>query len=338
MLLAGCVTLPTREALLLPPGPEVALLPDAPVTDGRARFRETFCAVLARQPADEQVRRNCDDWLWRIDDEPPPELRSPPAADTGLWIYLVTGAFSECLGDEARPFHGATQALIEAGYHIETIVVSGRSGSAFNADQIAERIAAVPAGEDGPIVLIGYSKGANDMLEFLVRYPVLAARVESAVSIAGAIRGSPLASEARGAYDALFSWIPSQRCPAGDRQVLDSLRTETRRRWLAQNPLPRSVRYFSLAAFTTREYLAAVLVPGWRYLLRHDRRNDGQVLARDALIPGSTLLGYLRADHWSAVLDVETVHPVLGARRDRTPFPRAALLEAILLQIAASRD
>jgi hypothetical protein len=31
------------------------------------------------------------------------------------------------------------------------------------------------------------------------------------------------------------------------------------------------------------------------------------------------------------------VHPVIGARRDPAPFPRAALLEAILLQVAESR-
>ncbi|MCU0758710.1 MAG: hypothetical protein MUF07_05875 [Steroidobacteraceae bacterium] len=333
-LLVGCATLPQRDALLSSPGPQAGLLAHAPVRDGRARFREIFCGLLDRQPADRYAGRSCADWLWQVDDEPPPEPRSLPGSDTRFRIFLVTGAFSECLGDEARPFHGATQALIEAGFRIETIVVSGRSGSASNADQIAERLAAAPQDEEGPIVLIGYSKGANDMLEFLVRYPELAARVDSAVSIAGAIRGSPLASQARGVYDALFGWIPSKSCPAGDRQVLDSLSTERRLDWLARNELPRSVRYFSLAAFTTREHLAAVLVPGWRFLLRYDLRNDGQLLARDALIPGSTLLGYLVADHWSAVLDVETLHPWLGARRDKTPFPRAALLEAILLRLA----
>jgi len=320
-----------------PPGPQVALLPETPVKDARGRFREIFCGVLARQPHDDGDARPCADWLWQVDDEPPAEPRPLPDPDASFQVYLVTGAFSECLGDEARPFHGATQALVEAGYRIETIVVSGRSGSGFNAEQIAERLAAAAPGEDGPVVLVGYSKGANDILEFLVRYPDLATRVDSVVSVAGAIRGSPLASQAGGVYDALFDWVPSERCPAGDRQVLDSLRTEARRNWLDENPLPRSVRYFSLAAFTTREHLAAAMVPSWKFLLRYDARNDGQLLARDALIPGSTLLGYLHADHWSAVLDVETLHPVLGARRDKMPFPRAALLEAILLQLADSR-
>jgi hypothetical protein len=83
--------------------------------------------------------------------------------------------------------------------------------------------------------------------------------------------------------------------------------------------------------------MSAALVPAWKLLLKHDRRNDGQLLARAALIPGSTLLGYLNADHWSAAIDVESVHPILGARPDPAPFPRTALLEAILLQVAESR-
>ena len=32
--------------------------------------------------------------------------------------------------------------------------------------------------------------------------------------------------------------------------------------------------------------------------------------------------------------DVETVHPLIGSRPDETPFPRDALLAAILLQLA----
>ena len=80
--------------------------------------------------------------------------------------------------------------------------------------------------------------------------------------------------------------------------------------------------------------MSAILVPVWRRLLRYDPHTDGQLLARDALIPGSTLLGYLNADHWSAAIDVETVHPLIGSRPDETPFPRDALLAAILLQLA----
>jgi hypothetical protein len=330
----GCTNLPTRQELLSSPGPQSALPAGFSIQDGRARFRQIFCGVLDRQAARDGQDRACSDWLWQLEDESPIETQPLPEPDLAPQVYLVSGAFSECLGDEAQPFSSAARTLAAAGYRIATIVVSGRSGSRHNAQQIAERLEHAPPGEAGPVILIGYSKGANDILEFLVRYPELAARVESVVSVAGAIGGSPLAATAGGYYDALLSWIPSDRCPAGDGDVIDSLRQQERRDWLAQSTLPDSVRYYSVAAFTTRPRVADGLVPSWKLLLPYERRNDGQLLASDALIPGSTLLGYIDADHWSAAIDVESVHPVLGARPDPTPFPRAALLEAILLQVS----
>jgi hypothetical protein len=331
--LAGCVSLPTREELISPPGPEAALDAGEPLVDGRSRFRDIFCALLPRDSASGDPP-DCSGWLWRLDDEAPASPQPMPAPDRTPQVYLVTGAFSECLGDEARPFNGAVPLLTAAGYRISTIVVSGRSGPAHNARQIAERLSAPPAGEEGPVVLIGYSKGANDILEFLVSYPDIAARVSSVVSIAGAVGGSPLAAEAEDLYDLLLRRLPSKRCPPGDGGVVASLRPEARREWLATHRLPGGIRYYSVAAFTSRERVARVLVSTWKRLLRFDHRADGQLLARDALIPGSTLLAYLHADHWSAAIDVEAVHPVLGARRDRAPFPRGALLEAILLQLS----
>ena len=335
--LSGCVALPTGEELVSLPGPQSATPVGTSVVDGRARFRDIFCGVLARKPAASDPQQDCSSWLWQLDDEPPAERRPLPDADPSPQVYLVAGAFSECLGDDARPFNSAAAALAESGYRISMITVSGRSGSEHNAGQIAARLADPPPGEDGPVVLIGYSKGANDILEFLVRYPDAAARVESVVSVAGAIAGSPLAEQAGEAYRLLLEQMPSNRCAPGDGGVVDSLRQQTRRGWLVNNPLPGHVRYFSVAAFATRARMAGALIAPWKFLLQYDRRNDGQLLAQDQLIPGATLLAYVDADHWSVAVDVEIVHPVLGTRPDPTPFPRAALLEAILLQLAESR-
>ena len=56
---------------------------------------------------------------------------------------------------------------------------------------------AMPA-EDGPprVVLVGYSKGAPDILEAIVNYPEIRPRVAAVVSAAGAVGGSPLANDA----------------------------------------------------------------------------------------------------------------------------------------------
>ena len=334
VVVSACASLPTRDQLVSIPAPHESLDAGAGLVDGRARFREIFCAVLERSPVFEPGARECSGWLWQLDDEPSGQPRALPGRVADMQVFLVTGAFSECVGEEARPFRDAAQRLSGQGYRISTIVVGGRSGSAHNAAQIAERLPPARKGEEGPVALIGYSKGANDILEFMSRYPEAAARVVAVVSVAGAIGGSPLADRGAGLYGTLLDWIPSERCAAGDGGVVDSLRTDVRRDWLARNTLPPSVPYFSIAAFTTGDRMSRALYPSWKMLLQHDARSDGQLLARDALIPGSTLLGYVNADHWSAAIDVEAVHPFLGARHDRDPFPRAALLEAILLQLA----
>jgi hypothetical protein len=81
--------------------------------------------------------------------------------------------------------------------------------------------------------------------------------------------------------------------------------------------------------------MARALVPSWESLLKHGRRNDGQLLVHDALIPGSTLLGYLDADHWAVALDIEDDSPLLAHRKEDAQFPHFALLQAILQQVAA---
>ena len=60
------------------------------------------------------------------------------------------------------------------------------------------------------------------------------------------------------------------------------------------------------------------------------------MLVQDALIPGSTLLGYLNADHWAVALDIEDESPLLAHRDEDAHFPHLALLQAILQRIAAN--
>lgn len=208
----------------------------------------------------------------------------------------------------------------------------GRSGTEHNARQIAEHFEKHPERGDLPLVLIGYSKGTNDILGFLDHYPTLARSVGAVVSIAGPVAGSPIANGTSGLYG-LFSHLPTPDCPVGDGEVVRSLRTEVRREWMARARLPETVRYYSIVAIATRARVARTLAPAWRFLLRHDRRNDGQVLARDALLPHSTVLGYLQADHWEVALDLEEHRAFAVHREDARPFPRLALLRAIGRQI-----
>ena len=130
--------------------------------------------------------------------------------------------------------------------------------------------------------------------------------------------------------------MPNDKCPPGDGGVIASLTPAAATEWLAANPLPKHVHYYSLAAFTTREHVGRALAPLWKHLGGTRERNDGQVLATDAVIPGSTLLGYANADHWGIAQTIETEHPVLVARPDPSLFPLEQLV--ITMMAFVGRD
>ena len=46
-------------------------------------------------------------------------------------------------------------------------------------------------------------------------------------------------------------------------------------------------------------------------LARVDARNDSQVIFYDQLVPGSTLVGYLNADHWAVSVPISRSHPTI---------------------------
>ena len=69
---------------------------------------------------------------------------------SNLQVVFVTGAFSECFGESARPFARAVDELGGRGDRFDTIVVGGRSGDEHNAAQIFEYFRDRPV-EPGPI-------------------------------------------------------------------------------------------------------------------------------------------------------------------------------------------
>lgn len=332
ILLGGCATTPGPRGLLATPVTVKTVNGAAAIKDGRARFREIFCSILRSERQAALDDATCERWLWRLPDEPKPTDIGFGVAPTpeNLAIFLVTGAFSECAGVEARPFSAGAARLREAGARVETIVVSGRSGSDYNARQIADALEHAQLGDKKTLILIGFSKGALDILHLLVNFPYSARQVDAVVSVASPVYGSPLADKADTPYSALFARFPHPTCAPGDGQILSSLRTDTATQWLAANALPADVRYYSIAAFTTREHVARGLAPSWKYLNTIDPHNDGQVIARDAVVPGATLLGYANADHWGIASTIESVHTFLGARPDPALFPLETLFNAIV--------
>jgi NAD(P)-dependent dehydrogenase (short-subunit alcohol dehydrogenase family) len=296
-----------------------------------------LCPLLRSEGIASGDDASCERWLWRLPGEPVPvpELAVDLPEPQRLVVFLVTGAFSECVGDTSRPFSAGAARLRAAGARVETLVVGGRSGPAHNARQIAAAVEAAGLRDDDVVIVLGYSKGALDILHFVVDFPALAARVDAVVSVAGPVFGSPLAGVADGAYATFVAGLPHDKCPPGDGQVIRSLTPAVATEWLTTNPLPSAVRHYSIAAFTTREHVARALLPSWQRLGETEPHNDGQVAAVDAVIPGSTLLGYTNSDHWAIAQMIEVSHPHLVARPDPTPFPREQLFMAIVQFVVA---
>jgi hypothetical protein len=335
-LLGGCASTP--DALeLRSESVRFRTIEAAPaVEDRRAEFRAVFCDQLRDVGLVTGRDASCGRWLWRLPDERDSDsdrIRSDLSPQQ-LALFIVTGAFSECVGDDARPYIVGADRLRADGAIVETVMVSGRSGTASNARQIAAAIERAQVPGERHLIVVGYSKGALDALRFLVDFPALAAQVDAVVSVAGPIYGSPLAEMAEAPYARLLARVPYDKCPPGDGGVIRSLDPTIATQWLASNPLPSNVRYYSIAGFTTRKHVARSLVPTWKILNRTDVRNDGQVVAADAVIPGSTLLGYANADHWGIAESIETVRTFLAARPDPTPFPLEPLLRSIVLFVA----
>ncbi len=334
LLLAAC----GRPTPALEHKEAAALLSNAKarVFDGRSRFREIYCAVRRDHGAALPFDRPCDDSsaLWRLPGEPPPTSRSVTVGRVapGTRVVMVPGLLAECVADLSKVFSDATANLEAQGYATGYIQTRGRQGSDANADIIRDAVMALSPGET--LILVTHSKGTVDTLEALAKYPTLADRVAAVVSVSGAVYGSPLADSMPGALVYLGHQIPLLTCPPGENvEAVDGLRRSVRLAWFASHRLPARVRFYSLAAYAGPPDVSALLMPFWSALARTDPANDGLVVAADAIVPGSTLLGYPNADHLAVAMPFPP-SPLMN----HNDYPRAVLLEAAVRAVQEDLD
>lgn len=333
-VLAGCSSPPLVPFSTDTPPLVLATAAQAGVQDKRGRFREIYCAVLQARAGQVPDHRPCDEALTRVGTEPAGAGKPVAlgASNRRLIAAVVPGIGYDCFERWLQPAGTAGKHVAQFGYEQRAIKVDALSGTTKNARQIRDAIMAMDQSPGAPrIVLVGYSKGAPDALEALVNHPEIRPRVAAVVSVAGAVGGSPLANDASQYQADLLTHFPGATCDSGDGGAVEALRPAVRKAWMAANPLPTGVPFYSVVTLPQPERISSVLRISAKKLSQIDGRNDSQVIFYDQVIPGSTLVGYVNADHWAIVVPIARSHETVASLFvDQNAYPREALLEAVL--------
>lgn len=331
---AGAAAFRTEDmpaAMLVPIG-------SAGVIDARARFERITCRINEERGRRFPDFRECSEIfspMGVVAPSPGVERREPCC----YTLVFVPGFLGECLAHLGTPFSDSHERLRRSGHDVHVIPVKGRASSRVNGRQIADYLALHDA-RLGTVVMVGYSKGVPDILEALAASPGAGwlKKIRAVVSVAGVVSGTPVADGLDGLYDTLLARLPWKACAPEDGGGVESLTRNARLQFLAGNPPPHGVRFYTLAALP-RSSGVNPLLGAFHAALGAQGPNDGQVMAQDAVVPGSTLLGYLNADHWAVALPFNRSNSIESAvLRIANAFPREVVIDAVLEFLAGAQD
>lgn len=332
VVLGGCGAQGVRAA----EGPRPTLRASwasAGIQDQRQAFAAVFCRKLRELSG---PRADCGRWHWGapagpVADAMPsaPALRLPRHRT----LVIVPGIFGECVAPWVTPFSRDYAALEALGYRVKVLPLEGRGSAELNAAIIHRQLSDPALGLENAVV-IAYSKGLTDFM-LAASQPAAAAwrdDVEVLVSVAGTANGSPVANRGATLYERLLARLPLKHCGPSDGGGARSL-TYARAMAVAEGFAAAKPPFasYSVVAVARKGKVNPALAGSYRLLARIDERNDGQVLLEDAVVPGSTVLGVFRADHWSIALPFEESDALAVALlRRNNSFPRGALVRALL--------
>lgn len=318
--------------------PPVAMVPASytDIVDGRGRFREVYCRVQKERGPQFPDDRPCEEAVVRLLDEPPPtgEPAIAPRPRAFSHIVFVPGIYSQCFIEQVRPLAEALDHLSVLGYQTRLIETSGTDSVSANARLVRDQIVAMNLRADDGLLLIGYSKGAAEVLEALTRFDELRGNTVAVLSIAGAVAGSPIADLLSTDAGKLLPRANVGACDIEGTVGIESITRRRRIKWLASHELPASTAYFSLVALPDPERVPSGLWVTYKLLAHVEPRNDGLIIFSDAVIPRGTLLGYVDTDHWNVVHRFP--EDLRGATGEG--FPQEVMLEASVRFIEEALD
>ncbi len=310
--------------------------------DERTQFRNLLGAVVKERQGRYPDERQLENILHDLGE--PSAIPAPvPLPDTpsDLVVILVSGVLWECVSDVALPFGRGKSADVETEYdylkprynNIEVVHVRGIATSEHNA-RIVE--AAIRKHKDAAnVIVIAYSKGVPDTLEALRRLGNDTPRnLRAVVSVAGVVSGSPLADWLN-RYKSFLTLLPTPgECSHVNENFLKSISRDRCLHWLRTNwhTMPQGIRYYSLVTFVKPKRMHWFLRMLYAKLAEVEPRNDSHMLIHDQVLPGATLLGYVKSDHWAVALPFNRSTRSFWnfLLRNNNAFPREVLFEAIL--------
>lgn len=228
-------------------------------------------------------------------------------------------------------------------------------GLGFTADlkQIPEQEAVPP----GDIFLMGYSKGAPDIMTMLMARPDLKDRIRCIINWGGAVGGSPLA-------DNIYLSIKDMELPLVEKTIenyllrlfpiinekgllrrfeefnikeaIYDLTTMCREKYVTEHRDALDaldIPFFNVTGSTSMMKAPYFQVQGVLELNKYDSNNDMQLTqaAAKLTIPMSTNLAILNAHHWDMSYDPFPLLMRFGSPNLDHPFPREAAAAALIL-------
>lgn len=283
----------------------------------------------------------------------------PVLAFQSVWPQVTNRFGLRVIAADSHPMRSARDNVTDLENAIERgIGVAGDPEGSF----ITE--ADDPEPVDGDFLLVGYSKGAPDILNLLVQRPDLAPRIRGVVGWAGAVGGSYLANDiyekltkhevvansgnlTKEVTQAVMRLAPIAQINKINRRIdeydiigaIKSLTTHERDSFADDHGEELAELGIPMVSFTGATSVLDVPYFQWQgtmQLNQYDVDNDMQLTQEQAKFPSAfgPHLAMFNANHWDLSYDSFPWYTTLGSRKLKDPFARKSAMYAIVLLMA----